>query len=454
MYSAMPPHLHLVTETQRHATTFESSRGKKQPKSYKMFSPLNTFFRTQKDREELSSELENSAFDDTGELSGWYSQDEPSPSATKISHKRSEGNVDSYRRFKRLLRPIGFGIPELAIISPMNTYKEMCPAAEANRSSISCEKRGHFVNSPKYHIFSNLNIDFQPFRLVTFKIDEDNIWFKILDPVERRRLLLRIDSDAELEKTELDLFCQEEEKFEIFEDIQHVIVSDITIQSSKDRDIFQLTSRKGQFILEAGSHQEKREFINLLRFAIEAKLIPLVTNRMLILEGPCLLEQLFLLKFGKQQEMKEEDNALSKGNFIHKIGDVAGKCLDYGRKIHILQEMIGEKQRSLDDILDDLRELDEREKHLAESLRATGRSLELSQQLEDVEDSLEQSVARVGRALRRVHEKEDVIAGNQSILGSIKTTLDITELPEDTKSSWSSISFHPCLAYYCNNPDH
>ncbi|KAK9767115.1 hypothetical protein K7432_003340 [Basidiobolus ranarum] len=429
MYSSIP-HLHLVTETARHATGFDPSRSKKQPKTYKMFSPLNTLFRTQKDREDINGELESTAFEDTGELSASDSQEENTPS-TKILRKRSEGNVDSYRRFRRLLRPIGFGIPEIAILSPMNSYKELCPAVPPSRTSTLCESLDHFTK-PKYHIFSNLNIDFQPFRLVAFKIDDDNIWFKIPDPIERRRLLLRINTEADLDDDEIDLFCSEKDKFEIFEDIQHVLISDVTIQNSKNREIFQLTSRKGQFILEAGSEQEKREFINLIRFAIEAKLAPLVSNRMLISEGPCLLEQLFLVKFGK----REAETSLIRGNFVHMIGDVAGKCLNYGRKIHILQELIGEKQRNIDDALGDLQKLDIREKQLAESLRLAARSLELSQQLDDVEDNLKQSVARVDRALRRVHEKEDVIAGNQNILGSIKTTLDITELPEDTNNSW------------------
>ncbi|KAK9710066.1 hypothetical protein K7432_008651 [Basidiobolus ranarum] len=398
--------MRTTEDLKRNSMVIGSSKSlKKNHRTYKRFS-FHPFLKLQK-IEKLDCEYSGEETDDVESLdttssplssptySNWLSHDSISPKPKK--------STDSSRKLK-FFKTAYF---QSSSPSPQQTN---IPPPLPPRSTPK------FLLAPKYHMFSDLSVDFSPFRLVLFKVLGSSIWFRMIDAEEQTRLLY---VHERLLESSTEGFLEESLSFEVFEDVEHVCVSDVYLQSSPSREIFQLTSRKSQLLLEALSNHSKRDFINRITYGLEAKLNPIVTDRMVSPDGSGLLEKLFSLQY---------DGTIAKNrNFVDTIAEVSTRCLKYGGYISRLQDTIQVKAKELDDALAKQENLERREQELQKLMSRWDKIQNDIGTLTEVEESTQRLLLQTENSHERIRKGEVTLSDNQTMLNSIKKSLNRVE---------------------------
>ncbi|ORX83556.1 hypothetical protein K493DRAFT_320243, partial [Basidiobolus meristosporus CBS 931.73] len=400
------------------ASSNATKSSKKSHRTYKRFS-FHPFLKLQK-VEKLDYDFPREDVDDSDDTLGsplssptysnWQSQDTISPKTKKSSDSRK----------LRFFKPAYFQSSTSTPTSQPTAAPPPLPPRIPQR----------FLPAQKYHMFSDLGVDFTPFRLVLFKVIGKNIWFRVIDAEEQTRLL---HVHERLLEANQDNFLEESLEFEVFEDVEYVSVADVFLQTSPGREIFQLTSRKSQFLLEAMSSHSKREFVNRIKFELEAKLNPIVTDRMLnpdgLADGPGLLEKLYSLQ---HDGISPNNRARS---FVDTTAEISTRCLKYGSYISNLQDIVQDKVKELDHALGKLDELAAKEKELQKLMDQWETLQKDNELLEQVEHSAEKLLSNTESSQIRLRKGEQTLGNNQAKLTSVQMMLNSLENTQDLGST-------------------
>ncbi|GES92723.1 hypothetical protein GLOIN_2v1596932 [Rhizophagus clarus] len=300
-----------------------------------------------------------------------------------------------------------------------------------------------FFDLPIIFIFNNLTEKNEIENFLIFKIKDFTLYYHIVDDNNNSKEHIWCiehfkkfsDNDGNLTLVGIDGFVEEEnfggkemmnQKYKAFKDCVSDRFKDVEYKNlcsiddihlitendiGKHMNIFKIQARQEYFILGTYFSEEKRNFLNTVRFFSDTKKSPAQSSDS---------------ESDEDEEIDSEDEDICPTDFIELIKELANRCSHYENKIDILRETLIQKAKELDSNIHKCRDLDRRAKDLDENILMTkSRSTKEMEETINLADQTTQGIAdKLTSIHTRIHEKSEKLKHHQEILKKLKSQVE------------------------------
>ncbi|POG72402.1 hypothetical protein GLOIN_2v1596932 [Rhizophagus irregularis DAOM 181602=DAOM 197198] len=203
-----------------------------------------------------------------------------------------------------------------------------------------------------------------------------------------------------------------------FKDVEYkklCSIDDIHLIAENDTDkhmnIFKIQARQENFTLGTYFLEEKRKFLNTVRFFGDTKKSSVQSSDS---------------ESGEDEEIDSEDEDIGPTDFVELIKELANRCSQYENNIDNLRETLIRKAKELDSNIHKCRDLDRRAKDLDENILMTkSRSTKEMEETINLADQTTQEIAdKLTSIHTRIHDKSEKLKHHQEILKKLKNQVE------------------------------
>ncbi|CAB5186913.1 unnamed protein product [Rhizophagus irregularis] len=305
-----------------------------------------------------------------------------------------------------------------------------------------------FIDFPIIFIFKNLTEKNEVENFLVFKIENFVLYYHIVDDnnnskehvwcIEHFKKFSDDESNLTVEGINNDFVEEEKENFggresmnqnkkfktfkdcasDRFKDVEYkklCSIDDIHLIAENDTDkhmnIFKIQARQENFTLGTYFLEEKRKFLNTVRFFGDTKKSSVQSSDS---------------ESGEDEEIDSEDEDIGPTDFVELIKELANRCSQYENNIDNLRETLIRKAKELDSNIHKCRDLDRRAKDLDENILMTkSRSTKEMEETINLADQTTQEIAdKLTSIHTRIHDKSEKLKHHQEILKKLKNQVE------------------------------
>ncbi|CAB4389600.1 unnamed protein product [Rhizophagus irregularis] len=311
-----------------------------------------------------------------------------------------------------------------------------------------------FIDFPIIFIFKNLTEKNEVENFLVFKIENFVLYYHIVDDnnnskehvwcIEHFKKFSDDESNLTVEGINNDFVEEEKENFggresmnqnkkfktfkdcasDRFKDVEykklcsiddiHLIAENDTVNYytlDKHMNIFKIQARQENFTLGTYFLEEKRKFLNTVRFFGDTKKSSVQSSDS---------------ESGEDEEIDSEDEDIGPTDFVELIKELANRCSQYENNIDNLRETLIRKAKELDSNIHKCRDLDRRAKDLDENILMTkSRSTKEMEETINLADQTTQEIAdKLTSIHTRIHDKSEKLKHHQEILKKLKNQVE------------------------------
>ncbi|KAL1923977.1 uncharacterized protein VTP21DRAFT_7012 [Calcarisporiella thermophila] len=211
-----------------------------------------------------------------------------------------------------------------------------------------------------------------------------------------------------------------DEESQVFETVDHVSIEQIT---DEDGELVQLTDRQGDvLLLQPRSREEKREFVNLIRFFGE-----MATKKNALVETPLRWPNRSRSRSPARPTTEELQHYEEEGDISDLIDHLLERCTYHEEHIASLQKEIEEKARTMDSYIQKLVDLDDHIKALNENVSLARNSRETAETMRQSMNTAHQLLDRLASTQRRIREKSNVLNRSEALLDALQSQVELQQ---------------------------